>query len=69
MVAKFATDTSEMSKRRPPGIVSDRVRSEVGTTKSVNAGSIPKSNINTLIINNFHFSPLKDELSQIFEKA
>ena len=48
MVEKFTTDGSEMSKRRPPGFENDRVRSEVGSTESVNAGSIPNSTINIL---------------------
>ena len=48
MAAKFTTEGSEMSKQRPAGIVSDRVRNEVGTTESVNAGSIPNSTVNIL---------------------
>ena len=48
MAAKFTTEGSEMYEQRPAGIVSDRVRNEVGTTESVNAGSIPNSNVNTL---------------------
>ena len=56
MVGKFTTEGSEMSKRRPPGIESDAVvRNEVGTTKSVNAGSIPNSTVKYLTnTNNFH---------------
>ena len=50
MVAEFATG-SEMSKRRPPGYDNGRVQSEVGSTESVNAGSIPDSTIEILTNN------------------
>ena len=52
MVEKFATDGSDVSKRRPPGSGNNRVRNEVGTTKSVNAGSIPNSTVKYLTNNN-----------------
>ena len=48
MAAKFTTEGSEMYEQRPAGIVSDRVRNEVGTTESGNAGSIPNSTVKYL---------------------
>ena len=45
MVVKFTTNGSKVDKPRPPGDENGRVRSEVGITKSVDAGSIPDSTI------------------------
>ena len=54
MVDKFTTDGSEVSKRRPPGYENGRVRSEVGITKSVDAGSNPDSSIKTFTNNSLY---------------
>ena len=51
MVAKFTTDEGRVDKTRPPGYNYDRVRGEVGETKSENAGIMPNSNI---ITNNYN---------------
>ena len=55
MAAKFTTEGSEMYEQRPAGIVSDRVRNEVGTTESGNAGNIPNSTVNLTYTNNIFF--------------